>query len=316
MVVKDQLYGEYKIDSEVIKELVRSKPLQRLKKIAQYGIPAEFYHLVSFSRFDHSVGTMLLLKKFGASEEEQIAGLLHDVSHTAFSHLVDWFVGSGATEDFQDRQHKEFIEKSDVSRILKKHKLSPKRISEHENFSLLEQPIPRLCADRLDYALKEFPREIARKCLNGLIVYKGRFAFKTEESAFLFGKYFLKQQKEHWGGDEAVVRYTILAKTIKHAMKRGIISFKDFWEYDEFILGKLRKADDDFIQGNLRTLRKRSLKNFPRGSKILKKKFRYVDPDVIINDHITRLSTISGRFRSQIEAAKIQNKKGIKIPRL
>ena len=33
---------------------------------------------------------MLLIKKLGGSVEEQIAGLLHDVSHTAFSHVIDY----------------------------------------------------------------------------------------------------------------------------------------------------------------------------------------------------------------------------------
>jgi HD superfamily phosphohydrolase len=32
---------------------------------------------------------MLLVRRLGASLEEQIAALLHDVSHTAFSHVID-----------------------------------------------------------------------------------------------------------------------------------------------------------------------------------------------------------------------------------
>jgi len=49
------------------------------------------------TRFDHSVGVMLLIRKLGAGSspasallKEQVAALLHDVSHTAFSHVIDY----------------------------------------------------------------------------------------------------------------------------------------------------------------------------------------------------------------------------------
>ena len=102
MVIHDSVYGGTDITSEVILELINARSIQRLKGIAQYGIPDEFYHRKNYSRYDHSVGVMLLLKRLGASEEEQIAGLLHDVSHTAFSHVIDWVVGEGGAEGYQD----------------------------------------------------------------------------------------------------------------------------------------------------------------------------------------------------------------------
>ena len=36
----------------------------------------------------------MLLAKKGASLTEQIAGLIHDVSHTVFSHVIDRVVGN------------------------------------------------------------------------------------------------------------------------------------------------------------------------------------------------------------------------------
>ncbi len=33
---------------------------------------------------------MMLVNRLGGSLEEQIAALLHDVSHTAFSHVIDY----------------------------------------------------------------------------------------------------------------------------------------------------------------------------------------------------------------------------------
>lgn len=66
--------------------------MQRLKGISQFRIPDKYYFKDNYSRFEHSIGVMVLLGKLGASQEEQIAGLLHDVSHKAFSHVYDWVV--------------------------------------------------------------------------------------------------------------------------------------------------------------------------------------------------------------------------------
>ncbi|HUB93002.1 MAG TPA: HD domain-containing protein [Verrucomicrobiae bacterium] len=89
MTIDDRVYGSAEVNSNVLLDLINSQPVQRLKGIAQFGIPDEFYHKQNYSRYEHSVGVMILLQRLGASEEEQIAGLLHDVSHTAFSHVID-----------------------------------------------------------------------------------------------------------------------------------------------------------------------------------------------------------------------------------
>ena len=41
------------------------------------------------TRYEHSVGVMLLARRVGGGLREQVAALLHDVSHTAFSHVID-----------------------------------------------------------------------------------------------------------------------------------------------------------------------------------------------------------------------------------
>jgi len=43
MKIKDVIYGKFEIKEPVLLELLKSKPLQRLKKIDQYGIPPKFY---------------------------------------------------------------------------------------------------------------------------------------------------------------------------------------------------------------------------------------------------------------------------------
>ena len=181
--IKEKIYGETTINLPVIAELLSSPLLRRLKKIAQFGIPDEFYHKKNYSRLGHSVGVMVLLKKLGATEEEQIAGLLHDVSHTAFSHIIDWVVGKGRTENYQDREHNKFVGQSKIPAILKKYGYDFNEVN-YKKFKLLDRKIPYLCADRIDYALREFPKPLARYCFAGLAVRNGKIVFKDLVSNF------------------------------------------------------------------------------------------------------------------------------------
>ena len=109
MVIQDRIYGNTNIDEPILTDLISSAAIQRLKGISQYGIPQKYYSFPGFSRFEHSLGTMLLLKKLGAGTLEQIAGLLHDVNHTAFSHLTDWVWGDRLVEDRQDNLFTDYL---------------------------------------------------------------------------------------------------------------------------------------------------------------------------------------------------------------
>jgi HD superfamily phosphohydrolase len=62
---------------------------------------------------------LLILNKLGVDYKEQIAGLLHDISHKSFSHVYDWIVKdhtvSGDKEEAQDDLHKIYIRKSSLT---------------------------------------------------------------------------------------------------------------------------------------------------------------------------------------------------------
>lgn len=311
IILKDRVYGTTNVDSPVLIELINLKPVQRLKKIAQFGIPDEFYHLKNYSRYEHCIGVMLLLKKIGASLEEQIAGLLHDVSHTAFSHVVDWVIGTGHVEDYQDTQHKNVIENSEIRNILQRHGYSPHKISDYHHFTLLEKDLPQVCADRIDYSLREFPIHIAKTCQEALTVRNGKIVFKSKASALLFAKNFLKKQMAHWGGFEAVNRYKLFANMLKRAIDQRLINFSDFWKDDDFIVRKLKSSKDPMIQKTLSVLRNKSLRYFAKSSQVAYKKFRYVDPEFLSSDKLMRLSKVDKKFERELENARTKNSQGI-----
>jgi hypothetical protein len=315
MIVSDKIYGKVTITSPVLIELIRSRLMQRLKKIAQHGLPNEYYHFKGGNRFEHCIGVMLLLKQLKATEEEQVAGLLHDVSHTAFSHVIDWVVGTGKTEDYQDEHHSEIINSPEISQILKKYKINVKRIANyHKYFPLLEKDIPDLCADRIDYSLREFSIPIAKKCLKDLTVYNNQIVFKNQKSALVFSQNYLKRQMAHWGGYEAVVRYAILAKILKKALRNKIITMEDFLRDDAFIIGKLKKSKDKEILETLTILRNKSLGNLEKSKIIAHKKFRHVNPLFLKNRVLFRLSEVDKKFKKELEAARKENDLGILLP--
>jgi HD superfamily phosphohydrolase len=315
MIISDKIYGKVKITAPVLVELIQSPAMQRLKKIAQHGLPNEYYHFKGGNRFEHCIGVMLLLRKLGASEEEQVAGLLHDVSHTAFSHVIDWVVGSGKTEDYQDEHHGEIINSPVISKILKKYGINVQRIADyHHYFPLLEKDIPDLCADRIDYSLREFFLPVAKRSFKNLTVFDNQIVFTNHKSALEFSTNYLKRQMEHWGGYEAVVRYAILAKILKKALKSKIILINDFLKDDSYVINKMKKSNDKIFLETLLILRNKSLVNLNKGKVVAHKKFRHVDPLFLRGDVLVRLSSVDKKFKKELELARKENDKGIILP--
>ena len=119
MKIKDDIYGDFEIEG-VLEELINTKEFQRLKNIHQGGASYLVNPNWNVTRYEHSVGTMLLIKKMNGTIEEQIAGLLHDISHTAFSHVVD-FALNKSNEDYHEEIYEKIIENSGIPEILIKH---------------------------------------------------------------------------------------------------------------------------------------------------------------------------------------------------
>ena len=147
----DRVYGNFEIKEPVILELINSKTIQRLKDIDQAGYFEPHFPGTAHSRFEHSIGVYLLLKMYKAPIEEQIAGIIHDVSHSAFSHCIDYVLGAGSGKEHnhKDNIFDKFVRKSEIPEILKKHNLDLKYILDDENFPLKEKDLPDLCATEL-----------------------------------------------------------------------------------------------------------------------------------------------------------------------
>ena len=312
---EDKIYGEQRIEDPVITALVSSEPMQRLKKLNQFGLPDELYHLKGFSRYEHSIGVMYLLQHLGASDEEQVAGLLHDVSHTAFSHVYDWVVGTAGKEDSQDDGHEQFIRGSEIKSILEEHGYSVDRITDYHHFGLLERESPDLCADRVDYVLREIDPGLAKEIFIGLRVFNGQIVCAEEATASKLGKAFLNKQINHWGGYEGMSRYSLFSTALKRALELGIIQKQDFLDDDDYIVAKLEASKDKLVQDTLAYLRQNPLPRVTEGQTVTKK-FRFIDPSFISEGKLVRLTEVDEEYRQSLENARLANKKGVVVPNL
>jgi hypothetical protein len=153
ILIRDEIYGEELVHEPVLVELLRSPDVQRLLGICQYGVSGFLGLTPRVTRLEHSVGAFIIVRRVGGALEEQIAALLHDISHTTFSHDVDHALAKPG-ESYHETHKTRFLEMTQLPEILARHQIDHK-VFQEELYPLVEMPKPHLCADRLDYALRD-----------------------------------------------------------------------------------------------------------------------------------------------------------------
>lgn len=320
MTINDRVYGDQEVNDQVLLDLLGSKPLVRIQKINQAGASSYALKWQNITRYEHCVGVMLLLKMFGASLEEQIAGLLHDVPHTAFSHTIDHVFES---EDHT--YHEKFLEKivlnSEIPSILKKHGFDIGKILDIKSYSLLEKEIPDLCADRIDYFLRHLKADPRFKdvdtgvYLEHLKVWENEFALDDKKVAYDYTQNYLKANKLSWASAYEIGAFMLMAQSIKIALERGIIEEKDLFLNDRELYEKLTSSANSEIMKRLKLLN-HSLKVTEDSSNYqleVRGKLRFIDPKVIEDRQVKRVSEIYPEFKQFLENYKKTITAGYKI---
>ena len=335
------IYGSVTIEEPVLIELINSDAMQRLHSIHQYGIS----HYVKgellyksgiqeeYTRFEHSIGVLAILRRHGLSLNEQIAGLLHDVSHTAFSHLGDFlFKRQNKDQAFQDNILIWFIEEYGIAEILNSYNISIEEILPNGNLPLsVKQNNNNLCADNLEYTLKG-------SLLAGILTQKDiciilndlNFAhekqiwyFKDPIIAQKFANASLTLTRLNSGAIWNIITYKYAAKMLRRALKLNLISYEDliFNLGDDIIWKKLCQSKDEEILRIIRNITSDkeiyTIVNDPEEHMDVEQdfaeidiihllpKFRGINPYVLLNNgKIRNLSFIRYQFRQDFIQAK------------
>lgn len=310
MIISDVIYGEFKVD-KVLEELILSKPVQRLKGVHQAGASYLMNEKWNVTRFDHSVGAMLLIKKLGGSVEEQIAGLLHDVSHTAFSHVID-YVFDNENESYHEEIFSSVVKNSEIPAILSKHGYNYEDILlDDSKWTLLEKSAPELCADRVDYTLRDMytygyiSLEEAQDFLNDLIEVDGKMVLQNIEIAEWFTKTYYKEVIDFFMKPMNIYGNDMLAKTLKLALHKKIIHPDDFLLEDHELITKLRLCKDQEVDALLRKVHPSIEVKENRNEYDLhqKNKVRLIDPPLLREGEVVRSSVVSEKIRQMSDIA-------------
>ncbi len=308
MKFSDPAYGEFEISEPVLLETIMASPVQRLKGINQYGTWQFILPRMRTTRFEHSLGVCYLLKRLGAGIEEQMAGLLHDISHTAFSHVVDYLYRQEGQQEHHESLFQEMFMNSKIPKIAQSNDIKPELFLEMGNFFLLEKPLPDLCADRLDYLFRDSvllgickPDEV-KVFMDHLAVRDGEILVDDAVVAKKMALGFMECSKRFWASPTQAASYQILADAFKSGMEAGIISEKDFLLTDMDVYNKLRYSKNISVTGKLELLNPQFFAvNSPQDFDFfVKTKARYIDPKVLQGEAAKRLSEIDKDYRKSM----------------
>ena len=158
--VRDSIHDYIDLD-ELESSLVDTEPYQRLRWIKQLGSANLVYPGANHTRLEHSIGVSHLAKQMAIQSEVpddeihlvSIAGLLHDLGHSPYSHLADELpFGKDHVEVTQD-----IVNDSQISDIFHKQGIETNEICDlikgnHKYGSLISGDID---GDRLDYLIRD-----------------------------------------------------------------------------------------------------------------------------------------------------------------
>ncbi|KAL4770025.1 hypothetical protein BDW60DRAFT_193378 [Aspergillus nidulans var. acristatus] len=254
ILIRDEIYGEVLVHEPVLVELLQSPELQRLKGICQHGVTGFLGLTPRVTRLEHSVGAFILVRRVGATIEEQVTALLHDISHTTLSHVIDHALSKPGEGSYHEVHKTEYLETTQLPDILARHGIN-QMVFKEELFPLVEMPAPQLCADRLDYALRDavsfgkLSMEDARRVVGSLKAFPSATATRrllvldNPNLALILSRAYINTDKDVWSSPAHIDMYQRTGQVIGELVEAGSVDDKVLWQLsDEEFWTLLRQA--------------------------------------------------------------------------
>jgi HD superfamily phosphohydrolase len=301
---RDRVYGRVSIEDSGVLDLIGCATFQRLKGVRQAGPSSLAFPFKDVTRYEHSLGVFVLLRRLRAPRREQVAGLLHDISHTAFSHAVDFIILSHE-QDHHEQLKPLMLDRCDIARALTRLGYSPREFYDDSIYPLLEQPIPLLCADRLDYFLRDglacgvLTSDFVGQMLGCLKIVDTRIVLSDIDVAREAAALFETMNREWWASPIEAFIYNEFADALKEGLQLGVLERDDLMTEDALVLAKLDASGSRKIARKLHAIRHLRPEHAHGYVPRIVPKQRWLDPPVQMNGTVQQLSALKAKKGSR-----------------
>lgn len=266
--------------------------LQRLSGISLFcGVDyCGLFHVEEFySRLDHSIGVALIIWNFTKDKKATIAGLLHDVSTPVFSHVIDFMYKDYLKQEKTEEKNSVMIMADTyLCELLKEDGILIEEVMDYKKYSIADNEVPHLSADRLEYMYstgmfltKDFTLESIKRTYNDLYVnevemelafHKDLIAQEFVENCCNVGQFFQTSE------DKMSLEY--LSRIVKQAIQENVFDENDLYKYTEKeIWDKMYEQVSDRL--------KTKINNFTNLKKV-KHSEEYVDSECTIHMNVKK----------------------------
>ena len=233
---------------DFLKKYLSLKILERLKGIGLLcgtDWTPLFHNRFYYSRYDHSLNCALIVWNWTHDKKKTLAALFHDISTPAFSHVIDFKNGDALTqESTEDKNAAMILADKDLAAALAQDGLAASDVCDYHKFSICDNEVPQLSADRLEYMFPSgaalegwFSLRAVKRFYADLFVAKderGRdeFSFKTKKIALDYFRrilkigYFLQRNKDK-------IAMELMARVVDAAIKCGALREEELWLLSE-----------------------------------------------------------------------------------
>lgn len=259
-----------------------SYSLERLKHKGYFcGMDYASKNIYTFSeyisRFSHSLTTSLLTYNLTEDKTKTIAALCHDIATPCFSHVID-YMNKDYTKQESTEEYTEKIIRSDehLIKCMKQENINIDDVINFKQYSVVDNDRPKLCADRLDgiiltgiaWTKNIEPQEI-KDIIAEMRLYTNEFGeqeigFNSESIAQTVVE-VNKSIDEQCHSSEDNYMMELLAKIVRTAIKKNIITYDNLFDYKEEQVFKILDSSNDLvIKELLKEFRTKRLEDIPK----------------------------------------------------
>ena len=275
-----------------------------------------------YSTLSHSIAVALIIWNFTHDKKQTLAGLFHDISTPVFKHCIDYMNGDANTqESTEDLTEALILESDEIISLLMRDNIKVEEVSNYHIYSIADNDIPKLSADRLEYTFinalgqikKIWDLEDVREIYKHITIVENEnkeleMCFDDLNIAERFTK-VMSELSVIYTEDKRRFGMQFLGDIMKRMSNANLISISDLYELSEKdVIERIRNCNK-FNISNCFKIWQESL-DVKISDTLIKDKYcvnigakkRYIDCLVKTSNGINRISNVSDKAKQCIKA--------------